>query len=448
MQLAPQTEPVLSVSGLTRRIKQLLETEIGHAWVEGEIINLRTPGSGHVYFTLTEGNAELAAVMFRSDAARCPVALQDGMRVQCHGRVTVYERHGRHQIIVDRLRPAGDGALLAALEQMKRRLEAEGLFDPSHRKPLPRFPRRVGIITSPTGAAVRDMLRVLRDRFPGRVLIHPAAVQGPHAPPELVRAVQRLDAVEDVDVILLGRGGGSLEDLWAFNNEELVRAVHAARTPIISAVGHEVDFLLTDLVADRRAPTPTAAAEMAVPLLADVQAAMTRHREALHRALSRRIERAHQRLDIALARIGAPARRVQEGLLRLDEASGRLRAAMRVRLLQHRQRLEAGRMRVEGLHPTHRIRADRTRLEHAVHRAETATRALLQSRSARVGTARAQLEALGPQAILNRGYAVVRSPENGDVIRDAHSVHPGMSLDVRVARGDFQTQVTSTSSRD
>jgi exodeoxyribonuclease VII large subunit len=437
--------PVLSVSGLTRRIKQLLESEIGHTWVEGEIINLRTPASGHLYFTLTEGNTELASVMFRSDAARCPIALQDGMRVQCHGRVTVYEPRGRHQIIVDQVRPAGDGALLAALEKMKRRLEEEGLFDPALRKPLPAFPGRVGIITSPTGAAVRDILRVLHDRFPVPVLIHPAAVQGPHAPAELVRAVQRLDTIDDVDVIVIGRGGGSLEDLWAFNNEALVRAIHAASTPIISAVGHEVDFLLTDLVADKRAPTPTAAAEMAVPLLKDIVRTLDRHERDLRLVVAHHLDRFNQRLAIAMAQLGSPDRRVQEGCLRLDEMGGRLQAAMRVRLLQEGQRLESGRVRVEGLHPTHRIRAHRARVSHAIHRLENATRACLTRLNSRVHTATAQLDALGPQAILDRGYAVVLSLESGAVIRDAESVQPGMPLDVRVARGSFQTRVTPPS---
>ncbi len=444
MQPTPSTPPVLTVSGLTRRIKQLLESEYGQTWVEGEIINLRQPGSGHIYFTLTEGNAELASVMFRSDALRCPVALQDGMRVQCHGRITVYERHGRHQIIVNQIRPAGDGALLAALERMKRALEAEGLFDPSHRKPLPRFPRRIGIITSPTGAAVRDMLRVLHDRFPVPVLIHPAAVQGPHAPAELVRAVKRLDTIEDIDVILLGRGGGSLEDLWAFNNEELVRTVHAANTPIISAVGHEVDFLLTDFVADQRAPTPTAAAEMAIPLLTDVVQGLDRHRLDLHRSLARRMEHAQRRLELAATRLGSPTARVHESAMRLDELLLRLQNATRLSLLKRSRRFEAVQHRVESLHPTHRIRAQRQRLEHARRRAETATHAHLERLKSRIHTANAQLGSLGPQAILERGYAVVHSLKNGALIRDSTDVHSGMDVGIRVARGSFETRVTAT----
>ncbi|MFW5856986.1 MAG: exodeoxyribonuclease VII large subunit, partial [Planctomycetota bacterium] len=261
----------LSVTAVTQTVKRLLEGRVGRVWVEGEVSNLSRPRSGHLYFTLKDPHAAIGCVMWRSAAGRLAHAPADGELVRVRGQVTVYEPQGRYQIVCDSLRPAGRGALQAQLEALVARLREEGLFDPDRKQPLPAHPRTVGLVTSPTGAAVRDMIRVLRRRLPGvRILLSPTPVQGAAATDALVAALQRLDASGLADVILLGRGGGSLEDLWCFNEEAVVRAVAACRTPVVSAVGHETDVAITDLAADMRAATPSEAAEAAVPAAADL----------------------------------------------------------------------------------------------------------------------------------------------------------------------------------
>lgn len=434
-------EKVHGVAEITRGIKATLEQQFAALWVEGELFNLKRHSSGHWYFSLRDGNAQLSGVMFRSAARRVRFAAADGLRVQCHGRITVYEPRGQYQIVVDQMRPAGVGVLLQALEDLKRKLSAEGLFATERKRPLPYLPRRVGIVTSPTGAAVRDMLRILHDRFPVPVLIYPAAVQGAAAVPRIVEGIRALDAVDDVDVLIVGRGGGSLEDLWAFNEEPVARALAACRTPTVSAVGHEVDFLLSDMVADVRAPTPTGAAEMVVPAFQDLEFALDDATERLERALRRQIRDCRVALEHRVARVPHPRRALEERSQRLDEATRRLSTATRNRVHQARSTLELAQHRLRLSHPRRRVDANRDQLTRLTQRLAQATTRRLERGRAELERARSQLRALGPQQVLDRGYSIVRDPQSGDVIRRAKDAKSGAALRVMSAEGEYDVVV-------
>lgn len=439
-----QRETVISVSELTRAIRSLLEGHFGRVWVSGEVFTFKRHSSGHLYFTLKDGQAQIAAVMFRNQARGLAFRPCEGMTVECRGRVTVYEPQGKYQLIVDSMRPSGEGNLLAALEELKRRLAAEGLFDEAHKKPLPLLPRRVGIVTSPTGAAVRDMLRVLHDRFPVSVLVCPAAVQGATAAPSLVAGLLALERIEDVDVIIIGRGGGSLEDLWAFNDERLVRAIHAARKPVVSAVGHEVDFLLTDFVADRRAPTPTAAAELVVPRYMDLDETLRTSILRLERAIQRRLGDGRRDLHLARMRLTDPRSVLARHAMRLDELVGRAEGAVRYGLLDRRGRLRGAEGRLRALHPRTRIDHDRHRLVSAARRLERALASQLLTARNRLDRATSRLHLLGPEDNLRRGYSIVRRSGTEEVVRDSSSLRRGEHLDITMARGSASARVETT----
>ena len=277
----------LTVTDLTRYLRQVLESDpvLQDVWVNGEISNLSRPSSGHIYFTLKDAGAALKCVIWRSTMLKLRIDLQSGMAVEAHGQVSLYERDGAYQLYVDAVRPAGEGRLYQEFMRLKARLEAEGLFDEERKRSLPERPRRIGIVTSPTGAALQDMLNTLQRRYPlAEVLVAGAAVQGVEAPPEIVRGIRALNRLPGVDVILVARGGGSLEDLWAFNDERVVRAIVASRVPVVSGVGHETDFTLADFAADRRAPTPTGAAVMVTPDVADLKITLNRQQERLNTA--------------------------------------------------------------------------------------------------------------------------------------------------------------------
>jgi len=293
--------PRWSVSELTRYLRHLLESDdrLQDLWVQGEISNFSRPASGHLYFTLKDSGASLRCVMWKTEAARNRVPLQDGMSIEAHGKISIYEPGGQYQFYADLIRPAGEGALYAEFLRLKALLEAEGLFDAARKRPLPQFPRKIGIVTSATGAALRDMLNVLRRRLPlAEVVLAASPVQGAEAPPNLVLALQKLNAVVRPDVILLARGGGSIEDLWAFNDENVVRAVAASQAPVISGVGHETDFTLVDFAADLRAPTPTAAAELATPYtVVDLSSALQSYQNRLNEVIARQITEQRRALD-------------------------------------------------------------------------------------------------------------------------------------------------------
>ena len=422
-------ERVLSVVALTREIKSTLAEAYPTLWVEGEVSRLTRSAAGHVYFTLRdreEGGgqeATLSAVLFRGGAVRHGSRLREGGRVQCRGRIDVYPPRGSYQLLVDQVREVGAGDLLLELERRKQRLAAEGLFAAERKRPLPFLPRTIGIVTSPTGAALRDVLKVLRTRFPSRVLVAPALVQGERAPEELVAGLRRLDARPDVDVILLTRGGGSLEDLWCWNDEGLARAVAEARTPVVSAVGHEIDTVLTDLVADLRAPTPSAAAKELVPDRRELQARVTEIR--------RRAERA--------TRQGVETRS-----LRLDELRSRCQAAQRAQLARQRRRVAAIRAALQRRHPGATLASGRARLARLRERLLRAGTRELGRRRERLLRLTTALRTLGPDAQLARGYSIVRLLPSKVVLRASDAASTGDRLDIRLHRGSLRARVEET----
>lgn len=392
-----------TVSDLTRYLRQLLESNeaLQNIWVQGEISNLARPASGHLYFTLKDSAASLRCVMWRSDVTRLRLTLQDGMAVEVHGSIRVYEPQGQYQLQADAIRPLGEGALYQEFLRLKALLEAEGLFDLERKRAIPELPRRIGIVTSPSGAALRDMLNTLRRRYPlADVILAASPVQGDEAPPGLVAALQNLNRAAQPDVILLARGGGSIEDLWAFNDERVVRAIVASEAPVITGVGHETDFTLADFAADLRAPTPSAAAELATPVtILDLQAGLTLSASRLEAAIYALFDGQRGLLDglQSSLRFFSPLRRVQTERQRLDDLSRREIAAQ-----AHRLALELSQLK--GLER--------------------------------------RLSALNPLAVLSRGYAVVTHKQNDKIVSSAASVKTGDDLNVRVADGNFDVRVT------
>jgi len=418
---------VLTVSALTARLRETLEERFPAVWVEGEISNFRFHGSGHAYFTLKDEAAQLRAVLFRTRLRRIRFEPADGQHVLAFGSLDVYAQRGEYQMVVEMLEPRGLGALQLAFEQLKRRLAAEGLFDAGRKRPLPRFPRKIGIATSPSGAALRDILRVIGRRFAGlHIVVAPCRVQGEGAADEIVRALHDLNALGDVDVIIAGRGGGSLEDLWAFNEESVARAIAGSKAPVISAVGHEVDVTIADLAADVRAATPSQAAELVV-----------REKQALLDAL----DSLRRRLDRAAARpLHDLARRVDDLATRL-----RLGAAVARRRAAHRVEVAAARLRSAS--PFVRLATGRHRLERLHGRLDAATSRRLEASRHRLGAALARLESLSPLGVLSRGYSLART-RDGTIVRRAGQVRPGDVVDVLLHEGSVECRVERTREQD
>ena len=418
---AAEEPRVYSVGELVRAASRTLEARFPSVWVEGEITNLSRPRSGHVYFSLTEQDATLPSVMFRSAAVRCKVDVQEGMRVRARGRLSIFDAQGKFQLYVESVELAGVGALQQAFEELKAKLAAEGLFDQAKKRPLPAWPRRIGVVTSPTGAVIRDILRVAERRGKVRVLISPCQVQGASAPAEIRAALAALQLVGDIDVIIVARGGGSAEDLAAFNDEALARAIRASRVPVVSAVGHEVDFTIADFVADLRAPTPSAAAELVVPLFSHLET---------------RLDEARRRLQRAGTRI------VADGRQALDEEILRGARALGLRVAKERRTLEELRRRLAALHPRARLAADRARLETLRVRLVTAARAKIADRRRAYAAAAGTLSALSPLRVLERGYAIARA-DDGSVLSATDGVAAGARIEVLLSRGALDCRVES-----
>ena len=391
----------LTVSELSRYLRQLFESDeiLRDVWVQGEISNLARPNSGHIYFTLKDASSALRCVIWKSAALRMRVGLDNGLAVEAHGSISLYERDGSYQLYIDALRPSGEGRLLQEFLRLKARLEEEGLFAPERKRPLPALPRLIGIVTSPTGAALQDMLNTLRHRYPlAEVVLAPSAVQGDDAPLEVVAALKALNRLVHPDVILLARGGGSLEDLWAFNDERVVRAIIASQAPVITGVGHETDFTLADFAADRRAPTPTGAAVLATPDKADLRASLVSLANRLEAECAAVFEDRQARLEDMQRRLlrASPLWQIQNGRQRLDDLSTRGQLA-----LAHRLQLQ--RAQIAGL--------------------------------------RSRLQALNPLAVLERGFAVV-SRSDGSLVRSVSQLKAGDGIQVQVADGKFNADVT------
>jgi exodeoxyribonuclease VII large subunit len=436
--------PVFTVSQLTRHIRGLLEEEFPIVLVEGELSNVKAASSGHRYFNLKDAGAQIRCVMFRAAASSLRFEPEDGLQVLLRGRLSVYETRGEYQLQVLALEPRGTGALQLAFEQLKRRLEGEGLFDPAHKQPLPFLPRRIGIVTSARGAAIRDMLHVLERRFPGLpVLLYPATVQGDQAPAEIAEglaALNRLAPAEKIDLIIVGRGGGSVEDLWAFNSETVARAIFASRVPVISAVGHEVDFTIADFVADLRAPTPSAAAELAVPERAELLATVAERRDALRRLLAQTLNLRLERWSALRARLTSPEALMRQVGQRLDDLWERIALAERTRRRRAAERYRDTQTRLRMLSPARLAPLHRVRAGGLAERLFPALQRLLEEKRARLTAQMEVLGSLSPLTVMQRGYAIVRDP-TGALVRAVAGVRPGDALDLRLADGALDAEV-------
>jgi exodeoxyribonuclease VII large subunit len=432
---------VYSVSELTRELKAILEGRFPSVLVKGEVSNLRSPSSGHLYFTLKDADACLDAVLFRTEARRLRFTVQNGLSLVARGRLAVYEPQGRYQLVCDTVEPLGAGALQIAFEQLKERLQKEGLFEAARKRKLPFLPRRVAVVTSPSGAAVHDFLRVLHRRHPNlAVLIVPARVQGEGAAQEIARGIVRAAKQPRVDVVVVARGGGSLEDLWAFNEEVVARALCACPVPTVSAVGHEIDVTIADYCADVRAPTPTAAAELIARVRDELVADVAQRRGRLGRAMRAQVERKRGHLDKLRARVADPRRLIGDRKLRLDRGRQRLEDLFHDHLAGRHQILRTLRERLQAQHPRERLH----RLEREVARLEQKLKALagraLAARRHRYEGLTARLDALSPLKVLARGYAVAFD-ERGHALLQAAQVLAGERVRVRLHEGELSAQV-------
>jgi exodeoxyribonuclease VII large subunit len=439
---------IYSVSKLTQEIKSLLEDKYPFVWITGEISNLGTPSSGHAYFTLRDSRAQIGAVMFRGQNRQLKFDLADGMQVTGLARINVYEPRGVYQLIFEFLEPKGAGALQIAFEQLKQRLADEGLFDPSRKRPLPYLPRKLALITSPTGAVIHDMVRILERRFPGlSLLIIPVAVQGDRAAAEIVEALDLLRRVSDIDVAILARGGGSIEDLQAFNDESVARAIHAASVPVISAVGHETDFTIADFVADLRAPTPSAAAELVVPLRYELVRRIATLSQRLISCFNKNVDNLRSELTRLDRHLVDPRKRMHDQRIRLDELMGRLTRTGSEQMALRRERLgwRIGRLRAFGA--AGRWARLREKLQRLTHDLINARRMYHRSRRQQLRELMAQLHALSPLAILSRGYSITRTVPQALVVRDCTQVVPGQTLEILLSRGALTVRVREMTNR-
>ncbi|WP_152389959.1 exodeoxyribonuclease VII large subunit [Azotobacter salinestris] len=436
---------ILTVSQLNGRARMLLEDVFAQVWVEGEISNLARPASGHLYFTLKDRQAQVRCALFRQNALRVREILRDGLAVRVRGKVSLYEGRGDFQLILDLVEPAGDGALRLAFEALKERLAAEGLFAAGRKRPLPAHPQRIGIVSSPTGAVIRDIVSVFRRRAPQvELTLVPTAVQGREAVAQIVHALELADR-QGFDALILARGGGSLEDLWCFNEEAVARAVAACATPLVSAVGHETDVTIADFVADLRAPTPSAAAELLAPDSSDLE----RRLDGLQRRLQLRMQHLlaarRLQLDGLRRRLRHPGERLQQQAQRLDDLELRLRRAMQRRLQDGSERLARLDTRLAAQHPERLLGLLRQRLEHLGERLPRAMQGTLRERRQRLEAAAQTLQAVSPLATLGRGYAILLD-DRGRAIRAAAQTQPGQHLHARLAEGGLELRVEAASS--
>jgi len=427
---------ILTVSELTREIKEILEDRFPEVWVEGEISNLRIPPSGHIYFTLKDDTSQIRAVLFKMQARSLRFVAEDGLHVVCRGRVSLYEKRGDYQLILQSMEPKGIGALQLAFLQLKEKLEKEGLFDPAHKKTIPMIPQKIGIVTSPTGAVIRDMLHILKRRFENlHILLYPVRVQGEGAAGEIAEAVKYFNQKTDVDVIIVGRGGGSLEDLWAFNEEAVARAIYHSKIPIISAVGHETDYTVSDFVADLRAPTPSAAAELAVRDKREIKNVLHYLRGRLENEVVQRFQEYRTHLSHLIRIFREPEKKIEEYLLRMDDLVNRLRLLTSWILKRKREKhlhlsenlfLRNPMERLKNLR--YLISEDRKRIGQYINHA-------MEIRRHRVAGTLGKLDSLSPLSILQRGYSITRQVPSLQILRDATHVKEGDRVEVKLFRG-------------
>jgi exodeoxyribonuclease VII large subunit len=438
---APPTPRVLGVSELVRAARLTLENYFGEVRVEGEVCAFKRSGPGHLYFTLKDSDANLDCVMYSREASRLRFKVEDGMAVRLRGRLTIYEGRGKFQMTVVAIEPTGAGALAIAFEQLKQKLQAEGLFAADRKRKLPFLPRRIGVVTSPQGAVIRDIIRVAHRRFPVAILLAPTPVQGPGAAAGIVAGLERLCRVPDVDVVILARGGGSAEDLWCFNEEALARAIAASPRPVISAVGHETDFTISDFVADVRAPTPSAAAELAVPVLSELRTTLAGLGQRAARGATAHLRQQRLVVERIRARLGDPRRLVDERRQRIDDLQTRAQRATARRLTRLRAELTAAEVALSKAHPHRRIAAQRAALRELAQRLDTAGRRELRRRREPLTALEHKLHALSPRRVLDRGYSLTFGPD-GHLLTDAATVAPGAAVRIALQKGELAATVT------
>jgi exodeoxyribonuclease VII large subunit len=433
---------VYTVSQLTQEMKDLLGEHFLDIWVEGEVSNVRIPSSGHIYFTLKDQLSQIRALIFRQQARDLRFVPDDGLHIICRGRVSLYEPRGEYQLILDYIEPKGIGALQLAFEQMKSRLEAEGLFDDKRKRPLPIVPRRIGIVTSPSGAAIRDMLHIIHRRFPAvGILICPVRVQGIEAPLEIAQAVRDLNALEDVDVIIVGRGGGSLEDLWAFNDEAVARAIYESRVPIISAVGHETDFTIADFVADMRAPTPSAAAELVVREKAELLRSIESLNLRIVGCMRQHLGSLRARADRASSGLIDPRKALEGFLHYLNQLSHRLSSATNGLMMGARNRANSLGEKLLFRNPRERVGEYGSRVSRLTRDLSAVIQRRIWERENHVRQLISNLDTLSPLGILKRGYSITRKYPSDEIIKDARFVAKGDRVKVKFYRGEILCEV-------
>lgn len=442
--IATPKRDILSVSQLNRRAKMLLETQLPLLWIEGEISNLSQPSSGHWYFTLKDAGAQVRCAMFKGRNNRVRFAPQHGQQVLVRAKVSLYEGRGDYQLIVEHMEEAGLGALQRAYEALKYTLEQEGLFAAEHKKALPSLPKRVALITSPTGAAVRDMVSVFARRYPLiDLVVLPVAVQGVDAPAQIARAINMACRMRNIEAIILGRGGGSLEDLWAFNEEVVARAIFASKVPLVSAVGHETDFTIADFVADYRAPTPSAAAEVLSPDGEEILGALEGHEVLLEDALWRKLNASRQKLEHLRARLRHPGDRLNSWAQQLDSLEIRLTRAIKSQLHEQHHQLRQLGLRQSQFHPQEKLAQLRQRLDYLQQRLLHESDVNLQTQKQRLTKACELLDSVSPLRTLKRGYAMVTDSDNR-VITNAETVATGDTVEAQLASGKLICTVTDT----
>ena len=435
---------ILSPSQLNTLARDLLEGAFPLVWVEGELSSISRPSSGHLYFTLKDARAQVRAAMFRPKSQWLKFAPREGLRVLARGRLTLYEARGDYQLVLDHMEEAGEGALRRAFEELKARLQAEGLFDAEHKKPLPAHVRRLAVITSPSGAAVHDVLSVLARRFPLlEVELLPTLVQGETAAAQITALLRRADASGRYDAILLTRGGGSLEDLWAFNDEQLARAIAACATPVVSAVGHETDFSLSDFAADLRAPTPSIAAELLVPDRRDLSARLHRLQQRLAQLQAHALNQAMQRADRAALRLQSRSPQARLALLRQRQQAvlARLHGCWQRQQQQRQSRLAHGNAVLRATQPGRRLALLAERLSTLAPRAQAAMARQLQRDALQLRGLARSLEAVSPLATVARGYSILTRADDGALVRSTAQIEAGDTLHARVGDGTVDVQV-------
>ncbi|MCA1583386.1 MAG: exodeoxyribonuclease VII large subunit [Acidobacteria bacterium] len=440
----PPVRRVWTVAELTASVRDTLETRFTDVWVEGELSNARVWTTGHLYFTLKDANAQIKGVMFKSALRYLRFTPQDGLRVVVRGRLSVYDPKGEYQIVAEHMEPRGHGALQLAFEQVKKTLAAEGLFDPARKRPLPSLPRRIGVVTSLDGAALRDIIRVLRRRYPNvHLVIAPSKVQGEDAAGEIVRALRFLGRIHGVDVIIVGRGGGSLEDLWAFNEAKVARAIAASPVPVISAVGHETDFTIADFVADLRAPTPSAAAELVVRRKDEFCGHIDRLSERLGATALARVRRLATRVHVLEARPGFAGLRGRVAMRgrHVAELNVMLGRAWSSSVAKRGRRHDLLRRALDQFDPRHRLGSLRARLVTEDARLARAVARRRHAADSRFRAMAARLDGLSPLAVLARGYAVCWDADRTRIVRDAATVETGHQVHVTLERGELTCRV-------